>query len=107
MAGVMGLAFLTRCCSRRFNPEMHWSSGPYEDGVAPVRPIFLCIVRTALKYILMLLGDLRPRTTYNQMANQHSCSPEMGRKWMSASSANSLKALAWELRARRVLRAQA
>ena len=63
MTGVLGFGFFTRCYSRCFRPKIHWSRGLYDDGVAQVRPIFLCIVRTALKYILMLFGDFRPRTT--------------------------------------------
>ena len=63
MGGVTGFAFLTRCWSSRLRPDMHWSRGPNEEGVAQVSPILRCIVRTALKYICMLFGDLSFLTT--------------------------------------------
>ena len=68
IVGVMGDIFFTLCCSFLLRPLMTWPRGPNVVGVAQSNPNLRWSVRTALRYIWMLLGALSPRTMYSQIA---------------------------------------
>ena len=70
--------------------------------MAQSRQGFCSSVLTVERYIRMLLGALSQRMTYSQMAYRLNSSAVRGRKWISMSSANCLKAFACDVRVRQV-----